>query len=78
MPSVTRLSLRNTFCDIPMDKTAAMLGGNAIEAFGLDAEVLAAIAANIGAPTFEQLASPIDAIPPGASIQAFRSSGPWT
>jgi predicted TIM-barrel fold metal-dependent hydrolase len=78
MPSVTRLSLRNTFCDIPTEKTSAILGGNAISLFGLDREVLAGIARDIGALTLGQLQEPIDAVPAGASAQAFRTSGPWT
>ncbi len=78
MPSVTGLSLRNTFCHVPMDKTGAMLGGNAIKVFGLDDAVLTGIARTIGAPTFAELATPIDAVPAGASVQAFRTSGPWT
>ena len=34
--SVTRLALRNTFCDVPAASTARMVGGNAVEVFGLD------------------------------------------
>jgi predicted TIM-barrel fold metal-dependent hydrolase len=78
LPSVTRLSLRNTFCDIPIDKAASMLGANAADVFGLDLGILSAVAREINAPTFAELATPIDVVPAGASVQAFRTSGPWT
>jgi predicted TIM-barrel fold metal-dependent hydrolase len=75
LPSVTRLSLRNTFCDAPPDAIRRMVGGNAIEVFGLDESVLQRIATDIGAPTMEELTTPIDrqSIPAGASLHAFRS-----
>ena len=77
MPSVTRLSLRNTFCDIPIDKARLMLGQNAIKIYDLDQAALQAIADDIGAPTGGELSTPIDAVPAGASNQAFRT-GVWT
>lgn len=74
MPSVTRLSLRNTFCELEAADIAAMVGGNAIELFGLDASALQAVANRIGAPTIDELQRPIDGVPEGASLHAFRSS----
>ena len=79
MPSVTRLALRNTFCDAPPEATARMVGRNAIDIYGLDGDALRTIAADIGAPTLDDLATPIDAVPEGASITAFRSgAGGWS
>ncbi len=79
MPSVTRLALRNTFCDVPPEATARMVGQNAIDVYGLDGDALRAIAAEIGAPTLEELATPIDEVPEGASVTAFRSgAGGWS
>ncbi len=78
-PSVTRASLRNTFANVPAGATRRMVGGNAIDIFGLDADALQAIAAEIDAPTIEELATPIDAVPAGASVTAFRSgAGGWS
>ena len=37
MPSVTRLALRNTFCDVPPAETLRMVGQNAIDVYDLDA-----------------------------------------
>jgi predicted TIM-barrel fold metal-dependent hydrolase len=74
MPSVTRLSLRNTFCDLAPADIRAMVGGNAIDAYGLDRAGLQAIADRIDAPTIDELTTPIDAVPEGASLHAFRSS----
>jgi predicted TIM-barrel fold metal-dependent hydrolase len=79
MPSVTRLALRNTFCAVPDAKTLRMVGGNAIEIYDLDAAALRRVATAIGAPTLEELATPIDAVPAGASVTAFRSgAGGWS
>ena len=73
MPSVTRLALRNTFCQVPTDQTRRMVGENAIEVYDLDRAALEAVARDIGAPTAEDLRTPIDAVPAGASNHAFRS-----
>lgn len=78
MPSVTRLALRNTFCGVPAADTLRMVSQNAIEIYGLDADALQVIARDIDAPTLNDLATPIDEVPAGASITAFRSgSGGW-
>ena len=44
----TREQMRDTFRDLPEDEVAAMLGGNAVEFYGLEVEKLAPIAARIG------------------------------
>ena len=54
-----------------------MVGENAIDVYNLDAAALQAIANEIG-PTSDDLATPIDAVPAGASRSAFRSGqGGW-
>ena len=79
LPSVTRLSLRNTFCDVPTADARRMIGENAIEVYNLDRDALQQIAEQIDALTDEELATPIDAIPEGASITAFRAgAGGWS
>ena len=78
LPSVTRLSLRHTFCNVSSEDTIRMVGQNAIEVYDLDADALRAVACEIAAPTLEELATPIDSVPQGASITAFRSgAGGW-
>jgi hypothetical protein len=78
-PSVTRLALRNTFCNVPSSDTARMVGGNAIDVYGLDADALRTIARAIDAPTLDELATPIDQVPAGASVTAFRAgAGSWS
>ena len=78
MPSVTRLALRNTFCDVAPDRMRRMVGGNLIDVFDLDRDALQRIASEIDAPTAAEIAEPIDAVPAGASTHAFRSgNGPW-
>jgi predicted TIM-barrel fold metal-dependent hydrolase len=79
MPSVTRLSLRNTFCEVPAAQTLRMVGENAIEVYNLDAAALRSVAREIDALTTDDLAAPIDAVPAGASRAAFRSGqGGWS
>ena len=48
----TKEWLSGAFCDIPVDETEAMLGGNAVEFYGFDADALAPLADEIG-PTSE-------------------------
>ena len=79
VPSVTRLALRNTFCNVSAADTRRMIGETAIEVYNLDRDALQAIAQQIEAPTLDELATPIDAVPDGASITAFRSgAGRWS
>jgi predicted TIM-barrel fold metal-dependent hydrolase len=79
VPSVTRLALRNTFCNVPPAETVRMVGQNAIDVYHLDAAALGAIAREIDAPTLDELAMPIDAVPEAGSITAFRSgAGGWS
>ena len=79
LPSVTRLALRNTFCNAPSQDTRRMLGETAIDVYNLDRDALQTIAQKIGAPTADELATPIDAVPEGASVTAFRAgAGGWS
>ena len=54
---VTRQQQFDSFNGMPEDEITAMLGGNAIEFYGLDAEKLAPLAARIG-PTKESFQKP--------------------
>jgi predicted TIM-barrel fold metal-dependent hydrolase len=74
---ITRAAQRNTFCAIPADATRAILGGNAVRVYGLDAAKLAQVASRIDAPTLDDLARPIEQVPAGASPTAFRTFGAW-
>ena len=74
---ITRLALRHTFSQIPAEVTKAMVSDNGIRVYGLDGPKLADVAARIGAPTLDELATPIDAIPEHASPTAFRTYGAW-
>jgi predicted TIM-barrel fold metal-dependent hydrolase len=79
LPSVTRLALRNTFCDVPSAVARRMIGENAIDVYNLDRAALQQIAREISAPTIDELATPIDAVPDGASVTAFRAgAGGWS
>jgi predicted TIM-barrel fold metal-dependent hydrolase len=50
----TREWLRNAFCDIPVDETQAMLGGNAAAVYRFDVDALAPVVERIG-PTPDEL-----------------------
>jgi hypothetical protein len=74
----TKLSLRHTFHDVPEPDTRAILGGNAIEVFGLDEAELTRIAAQIG-PTPDEVATPVrpEELPRDRGY-AFRETGAFS
>jgi predicted TIM-barrel fold metal-dependent hydrolase len=74
---ITRLALRHTFSQIPAEATKAMVSDNGIGVYGLDGAKLADVAGRIGAPTLDELAMPIEAVPAHASPTAFRTYGAW-
>ena len=78
LPSVTRLVLRNTFHGVPATEVRRMVGENAINVYNLDITALQEVARAIDAPNANDLATPIDVVPAGASRSAFRSGqGGW-
>lgn len=71
---LTKLALRQALAGVPADEVAAIVGGNAVECFNLDATVLRPIADRIG-PTVAEIDEPptdaeLAAVPPGCF--AFR------
>ena len=66
----TREALRWAFEGVPVDDTAKMLGGNAIELYGFDGTALRALAREWG-PTVDEVAVPIAGRPEGATSPAF-------
>jgi hypothetical protein len=77
--NMTRLSLRNTYSAIDPTDVRKMVSENGIRIYDLDREKLQAVAAEIGAPTLEELSYPIDAPPELGlgGVMAFRTMGPW-
>ena len=76
-PSMGRLAMRHTFAGIDGDAVRAMVGENAMRVYGLDAGRLQAVADRIGAPTVDELDTPIGEIPSDGGRLAFRTFGPW-
>lgn len=74
---MSHLSMRFTFEGLDQEAVRAMLGGTAINVYGLDGSALQRIALEIDAPTFTEIKQPLDVIPSGASPFAFRTVGPW-
>jgi len=77
-PSVSRMAMRYTFAGLPDDAIRQMAGENAVGVYGLDRDELVKVAARIGAPTLEELGTPLDEIPEMGSAQAFRTVGAWS
>ena len=75
----TRSAHRFTFAGFPEDAVTAMIGGNAIRAYGMDATVLRAVAQRIEAPTYEQLQVPLTDLPDETERghHSFRTFGFW-
>ena len=63
----TRLAMRNTLWDVPVDEVRKVLGENALGVYPLDAEALEPIAARIG-PKPSEIAQPV----PADELPAFR------
>jgi predicted TIM-barrel fold metal-dependent hydrolase len=76
-PSMSVLAMRHTFAGLDGASIRAMAGENAVRVYGLDHDELARVATRIGAPTTDDLATPIAEIPPDGGSLAFRTVGPW-
>ena len=78
---MTHLHLRDSFARLPADRAAAMIGGNAIRVYGLDAAKLQRVAERINSLTYEQLATPFEVEPEDfvtrSAAFAFRRVGPF-
>jgi predicted TIM-barrel fold metal-dependent hydrolase len=66
----TREALRWAFEGVPVEDTAKMLGGNAIDLYGFDGTALRALASEWG-PTVTEVAEPLAGRPEGATSPAF-------
>ena len=62
-PSVGRQALRRTFAGLPEEDVRLMLGVNAVRVHGLDSAALEAVAQRIGAPTFDEIDTPLEGVP---------------
>jgi hypothetical protein len=60
---VTKVSLRHVLHKIPVQDALGIAGQNAVRELGLDGAALARIAADIGAPTGEELTRPPESLP---------------
>ncbi len=69
--------MRYTFAPVDDDAIRAMVGQNAVRAYGLDGDALAQVAERIGAPTCDELRAPVDTIPDDGGLLAFRQVGAW-
>ena len=78
-PPVTRLSLANTFHDLPERSVRNMAGENAMRCYDLDRDALAAVAARIGPDITELLSEPDLALVPERYVgSGFRTHGSFS
>lgn len=77
--TATRSAMRFTFAGLPQHAVEATLGANAVNAYGLDAGALQAVANRIAAPTFEDLSQPLEDLPDphDRGHHAYRTFGFW-
>ena len=70
----TKLALRHTFHDVPVEETRAMLGGNAAKLYDFDLEKLAPLVEKIGIRPDEIAGKPLveSEFPEKAHTNAFR------
>ena len=81
-PSRTRLSLANTYHDLPLDKVRKLIGTNVLDAYPrLDATALERVSERIGMRPAEILSAPdLDAQPDiyfHTGSLGFRTHGAW-
>jgi predicted TIM-barrel fold metal-dependent hydrolase len=69
----TREHLRQVMSHIDEDEKRAILGGNAAELYGFDLDALAPLAAEHG-PTVEELAQPLEELPPNPNAALLRGT----
>jgi predicted TIM-barrel fold metal-dependent hydrolase len=76
---ITRAAQRFTFAGLPPEHVEAMLGGNAIRAYGFDEAALQAVASRISAPTYDELNVPVDQLPDESERghHSFRTFAYW-
>lgn len=70
----SREALRHTFSDVDPAEVRAMLTDNACRVFGFDADTLSKTAQECGAPTVDEVRTPLDKIPEGAICPAFADA----
>ena len=75
--SYGKLALRFTFAGLDEPHVRAILGETACRVYDLDRGELANVARTIGAPTYDEVNTPLATVPEGASTFAFRTVGPW-
>lgn len=75
---MTWASLRFTYAGLPPEQVTRMLGQNALDAYDLDGEALARVAARINAPSCDDLNSAaVEERPKDSGHLAFRTFGFW-
>jgi predicted TIM-barrel fold metal-dependent hydrolase len=74
---LTHVAMRHTFAGLDDDAIRAMIGENAVRAYGLDGSALTEVARRIGAPSCAELSVPVDTVPDDGGLLAFRQVGAW-
>jgi predicted TIM-barrel fold metal-dependent hydrolase len=74
----TREALRGSFAGLPSDEVRQMVGGNAVDVYGFDLDVLQSVADRIG-PTVAEIDVPLERVPADSRSIAFAGENvkPW-
>jgi predicted TIM-barrel fold metal-dependent hydrolase len=76
--STTRENLRYAFSGLSDAEIKRMIHDNAIEVYGFNRTKLEQVAAQIDAPTLDEIKTPLANIPEREYSYAFRTLGPWS
>jgi predicted TIM-barrel fold metal-dependent hydrolase len=73
-PSTTRAALQFACAGISVDAARRLVGETAVEVYGFDRGALSDVAHRIGAPSLDEILTPLDKIPDRDYSMAFRTS----
>ena len=71
----SHMGIRFAYAGLDGEKVKAMLGLNGVRVYGFDGDHLHKVAQTINAPTLEDINHPLEQVPEGAGMWAFRTVG---
>ena len=76
---VTKAQLRFCYAQCPPEATRQMVGANGVKVYGLDGNALQSVADRIGAPSLDEIGTPLERVPDRDDVGrfSFRTVGPW-
>ena len=71
----SHMGIRYAYAGLDGEKVKAMLGLNGVRVYGFDGDHLHKVAQTINAPTLDDINHPLEQVPEGAGMWAFRTVG---